>query len=109
MAFFEEFEDFMPDTVKLHLHSGYNQAGDMLQASESEVSCYIEGGAQKVVDADGIERVSQARVYLASITGVTPETLVTLPLGHHPRERLPIISVMRMSDEEGPSHMVLFV
>lgn len=109
MAFFEEFEDFMPDTATLHLHSSYNQAGDLVQGTDINVSCYIEGGAQKTVDAEGIERVSQSRVYLAYTEGITPETKVTLPLGHHPRENLPIINIMRMSDEEEISHMVLFV
>lgn len=107
MSFFEEFEDMMPDTVTLHVQSGYNQAGDLQQAEDQEVQCYIEGGAQKVVDSDGVERVSKARVYLATTTEITPETLVTLPTGHSPRSRLPILDVMRMSDEDGISHMVL--
>jgi hypothetical protein len=109
MSFFEDFEDFMPDTITLHLHSSFNQAGDLVQGDDLEVQGYIEGGAQKITDANGIEKVSKARVYLASITAITPETLVTLPVGHHPRLNLPIISVMRMSDEDEPSHMVLFL
>lgn len=109
MSFFEEFLDVMPDQVTLHLHSGWNQAGDEIEGDDLTVDCYVEGGAQRTVDANGVEVTSTARVYLATVTGINANTKVTLPEGHLPRERLPLINVMRMSDEEGPSHMVISV
>jgi hypothetical protein len=108
LSFFEEFLDFMPDEVILHFQV-WNQAGDLVDDTNETAACYIEGGAEKVVDENGTEVTSTARIYLATVSRIDAKTKVTLPVGHLPRLKLPIINVMRMSDEDGPSHMVIAV
>lgn len=109
MAFFEEFEDMMPYTITVHNQSDYNQAGDLLQGTDTLISCEIEQKAQMIVDSDGHEVQSNTTIYCASIATLTPESLLTLPQEFFPRERLPIINIIKMSDEDGPSHLVIFV
>lgn len=109
MSFFEEFTDMMAHTIQVHNHASYNQAGDKVPGVVEEVQCAIEQQAQEVIDVNGNTVVSNTTIYCARTANVRPESLITLPEGFHPRELLPIKQIMRMSDDEGPSHLVVLV
>lgn len=110
MPFFEEFTDLMPyEDIILHQHSTYSQGGDLLPGDDLIVQGYIHGKSTKVVNSDGIEVNSKAQVYLATIVEINPDTKVTLPTGFNPRSNLPILTVDRLSDEDGVAAMVLYL
>ncbi len=104
-----EWADMMPHTFTLHHHLEYNKVGDLVSDSQTDIKCYIEGKARRVTDRNGTEKVSMSTLYCHTTIEVSIDDRATLPVGFNPRERLPIINVQRLSDENGVHHVTIFV
>ena len=99
-------EMFAAETVLVSGWTGQDFMGEDLYAAGVEYNCHIEGHSRLVRDATGLERVSTVQVYLDGAYNVSVKDKVLLPERFEPRDP-PIITVERMTDENGPHHEVL--
>ena len=66
----------------------------------------MEPGARVVVNAQGVEEVATATVFvLSSSAGVAPQDRLTLPSGIQPR----LLRVDTINDEDGQHHLELLI
>ncbi|MCH8837652.1 MAG: hypothetical protein IIA60_07605 [Candidatus Marinimicrobia bacterium] len=75
-------------------------------ANTSSYTVYVEPGARVVVNAQGIEEVAVATLFvLSSSAGVAVQDRITLPDSRQPR----ILRVDTINDEDGQHHLEILV
>lgn len=103
-----DLQEMFAETVEIASWTGQDFMGNDMYGSPVEYTCHIEGHSRLVRDPTGQERVSAVQVYLDGPYGISVKDLVLLPERFEPRSP-PIISVNRMTDENGPHHEVILL
>lgn len=108
--FVPDLSDLMPDTLEVQ-PAMLDDTGDLTPSgSVINLSCRIEGGPVRVIDSGGREVVSSYQVYIGDPM-VLNQTgyLYTLPARFpNNRDLLTAIRVDIETDEDGPSHTVVY-
>lgn len=100
--------DLMADTVSVAPWTGADAFGAPTYGSPVTYPAHIAGKIAMVRNLQGEEQVSTVTVYLGSATaGVKAEDLLVLPTRFQPQSPA-IVSVAKVSDENGPHHEVLY-
>ena len=103
-----DLQEMFAETVLVSGYAGQDFLGDDSWNAGVEYNCHIEGQSRLIRDPAGQERVSSAQVYLDGAYNITVKDLVVLPERFDPRSP-PIMSVERMTDENGPHKEVLML
>lgn len=106
MGFDIELHSMMPHKVKIAPYSAQNKFGEPTYGSDVSYTAMVEQRVRQVRAMTGEERISTTTVYLDTTTALTPRDRVTLPSGYVPNQP-PIISIERLSDEDGLHSTVL--
>ena len=105
MSFLDDLKDLMPDTASWKPFVSRDRAGASTFGSATAIdSCRLVQKNQMVRDRSGNDVLSTAHLWIPSDEAVTPESEVTLSDGSAP----PIISVLRIPDENGDKHTKVF-
>ncbi len=98
-----ELLDLMPDTVTIRPAGVDDGMGNVTVGAPFTARCRIKGQHKLVKDDSGKETMSTVQVWLAGVFGVKREDEVTLPSRFSP-QKPPIITVVEITDENGPHH-----
>lgn len=99
-----DFADCMPTDISIASFVSQDKYGERTFGAPAITKARLQYREERIAIASGEEVVARGRVYLAALTGVQPEDMVTLPDGETPE----ILSVRRVNDEAGPHHEVIF-
>jgi hypothetical protein len=106
MSFEEEFLSMMPHEVTVQKAGASTGTGHRTYGTAKTYRARIEHDVRTVRNAQGEEVVSNTVVYLNTTDEIQPDDLLTLPSGFIPRKP-PIITIGRVSDEDGLHHTVV--
>lgn len=106
--------DMMRQTVSVQEPSGMDTFGTQSYGTAATYRCRIVGKRRHVINALGLEVVSQQTVYLATDTMVSPQAKVTLStadVGSTEAHSLTpvLLATGRYPDENGQHHTVLYL
>lgn len=102
MAFGEEFIDCMPHSIVVNSFASLNGYGKPTYSTQGSTYRGLVQNKRRVIrGTDGTEKVSSARVILASTVAISITDKITLPDG----TVRPVLNVDLMFDEEGQSHV----
>jgi len=104
----DDFNDFMTDTVTIEPLASRDSYGTASYGAAVSYPCRVDGKMRQVVDANGVERVSTAMIYLPGTPAIGPTDRLTMPAGFSPSQP-PILSVNPLTDEFGPHHTEILV
>ena len=104
----QEFIDMMAYTVSVAPFASDDKYGAPTYGTAVDYDAAIEQKVRQVRDFNGQERVSTTRVFLNTVTAISPKDKLTLPSGFTPQTP-PIISVGRVSDEGGVHHCEVYL
>lgn len=103
MALEPQFLDFMPHTILVYDHVGFNQYGEpSYSTGATSFQAMVEERPQMVRNSFGEEVVSTHVVYVASTERFDLNARIVLPDGSEP----PIIRATAFYDEDGDIHHV---
>ncbi len=106
----DDFLDFMIDTVVIEPVTNRDSDGYGTPTYGPPVSyqCKLDGTMKKVVDVNGLERVSMARIYLPGRPVISVLDRLTMPAGYSPTQP-PILAIGIFEDELGDHHIRISV
>jgi len=99
-----DWADCMPTDIDIASFVSHDKYGERSFGAPSTVKGRLQYREERITIPSGEEQVARGRIYLAELTSVQPEDMVTLPNGETPE----ILSVRRVNDENGPHHEVIF-
>lgn len=100
--------DLLPDSVTIEPYTGADGYGAPQFGAGVVHRARIEWGPKNVLNAQGQEVVSGARIYLDRTTALDSRSRVTLPAGRGPVNP-PIITIKPATAIRGVHHTVLYV
>lgn len=107
-----ELEELLPDEVLVEKYISSDGFGGETYAEGIPVRARVSGKIERVVGADGVEKVSRVRVLLGDVLGITERDRFVLPerfsVNGDPNDlearRFVPLAVSSMSDELGVHH-----
>jgi hypothetical protein len=109
MSFWEEFEDFLTETVVINSQTGFSKnAKATYSTSGSTYAARIMSEARREFDVDGKRIVAQYKVILGTTDNIKLHDKITLPSRYEPTSPS-ILGVAEIQDETGMSHVELFL
>lgn len=91
--------------VPLSTHNAYG-APSHSSSGSTTYTAYVEPGTRVVKNAQGVEEVATATVYVLSTSAtIGAQDKVTLPDGRIPK----VVRVDTLNDDEGQHHLEMFV
>ena len=109
MSFESEFLEFMPHTITVYEHSGFDAYGEpSYSVAGSTYPAMIEERPDVIRAAFGDEIVSSHVVYVASTSRISMTARVVLNDGSTSPPEPPLVRSDVFSDTDGTHHVVLF-
>lgn len=102
------FSGLLPDSVTIKPFTGNDGYGAPQFGAGTSYRARIEWGPKNVMNAQGQEVVSNARIFIATTAAIDSRSQVTMPAGRGPANP-PIIMVKPASGARGVHHTVLYV
>lgn len=105
MALEAEFLDLMTETVTHAAFTGRSEYGTPSYGAGTSYSCRITRKPTRIRMPDGSEAIAAAVVWIGGTPTIGASDQLTLPDGSTP----PILRADRISDEDGPHHVKVYL
>ena len=102
------FTGLLPDSVTIEPYTGADGYGAPTFGSAISYKARIEWGPKNVLDAQGQEVVSKARVFIATSNAIDTRSRITLPAGRGPVTP-PIMMVKAVTAMRKTHHTCIYV
>ncbi len=104
----DDFSELLQDSVTIEPFTSEDDYGARSYGAGIAYPCRISGAQKIFVDVTGLQRVSQAIIYLTPMPVFGPKDRLTLPATFSPMQP-PIARIDQVSDEQGPHHQKIYV
>lgn len=104
----DEFDDLLPDTILVEPLVSRDDYGTPTYGAAVSYRGRVNGAQKQFVDLNGVQRLSQAIIYLGPSPVLSPLDRITLPATFTPSQP-PIARIDQVADEAGPHHQKVWV